>query len=196
MFDLFVNLFIYFLVFIIFVYSFIHSLPSSGIWQSKVQAFCENARVCWRHFKSTSIVCSVRGEKVVYKRKKDADPDVTDEEFICNNARHDLGDGIPGSAVEVPLALNKLGENAARELSKSGKHPFTAAQVQTSVQLYLAEKQRQQAQVQADAAKQQKESTKQTSSLKLQLKASKRVISWSIYAGIGARWFGVQKAVG
>ena len=78
--------------------------------------------------------------------------------------------------MEVPLALNKLGENAARELSKSGKHPFTAAQVQTSVQSYLAEKQREHAQLQTDAAKQQKESAKEISSLGRQLVSSKRKI--------------------
>jgi hypothetical protein len=129
----------------------------SEIWQSEVQAFCENARVCWRHFKSTNIVFSSRGATVILKRKGDADPDVTDEEFICNNARHDLGDSIPGSAVKVPLALNSLGKIRATELSNSGKHPFTADRVEASLQSYLEKKRREQAQFQTDAAKQQKE---------------------------------------
>jgi hypothetical protein len=106
----------------------------SGIWQSEVQVFCKSARVCWRHFRSTNIVCRIKGRTVILKRKGDADPDVTDEEFICNNARHDLGDGIPGSAVKVPLALNSLGEIRATELSNSGKHPFTADRVEASLQ--------------------------------------------------------------
>jgi hypothetical protein len=42
-------------------------------------------------------------------------------------------------------------------LFNSSKHPFTAAHVATSVQSYLEEKQREQAQLQTDATKQQKE---------------------------------------
>ena len=170
---LFTQLFIY--LYFYYIYLFLHLFTAfSGIWQSEVRAFCENARVCWRHFESTNILCSVRGETVVLKRKGGADPDVTDEEFICNNARHDLGDGIPGSAVQVPLALNRLGIIHATELSNSGKHPFTADRVEASLQSYLEEKRREQAQLQTDTAKQQKESAKQTSSLENQLKVSKR----------------------
>ena len=159
---------------IISINSFMHLLLSSGIWQSEVKAFCQTARVCWRHFKPANIVFNVKGDQVIVKRKNGVDPDVTDEDFICNNARHDLGDGIPGSAVEVPLALNRLGMLTAMKLSDSGKHPFTAAHVETSAQSYLAKKQREQAQLQTDAAKQQKESAKQTSMFKRQLEASKR----------------------
>ena len=53
-----------------------------------------------------------------------------------------------------------------------GKHPFTAAHVETSEQSYLANKQIEQAQLQKDTAKQQKES--ETSSLKRHLEVSKR----------------------
>jgi len=169
---------LYFFIFLfISIFSFTHLLPSSGIWQSKVKAFCRTARVCWRHFKPSNILCIVKGDQVILKRKYGGEPDVTDEDFICNNARHDLGDGIPGSTVEVPLALNRLGLLKATELSNSGKHPFTAAHVETSVQSYLAKKQKEQAQLQTDAAKQQKESVKQTSSLKRQLGVSKRKLS-------------------
>ena len=179
---LFTQLFIY--LYFYYIYLFLHLFTAfSGIWQSEVRAFCENARVCWRHFESTNILCSVRGETVVLKRKGGADPDVTDEEFICNNARHDLGDGIPGSTVQVPLALNRLGIIRATELSTSGKHPFTADRVEASLQSYLEEKRREQAQLQTDAAKQQKKSAKQTSSLERQLKVSKRKLTEQLPPG-------------
>ena len=59
----------------------------------------------------TNIEYNVKGDQVIVRRKID----VTDEEFVCDNALHDLGDGIPGSAVEVPLALNRNGLIKAAE---------------------------------------------------------------------------------